>query len=310
MHQIHWALVFFLTCSLPLCAQTPQQEPQSARQALIEMFWAKGGEPFIKHLPEEARKMLIRKGETGDASIVLRVASVGGTSSPLGEHVETFATGPNLLISEQPSQHERIEVAVEHDSWMGDADEIELSVHVYKNGQEQPLSVIPRLIFTLRQEKEIWRLTEINVVARVPFTDSDYLKGLRKQQDDADESAAKVRMLFIPQAENRYAANHPDRGFSCSLSELYAPPTGEEALSYVPPFGNEESNGYRFLLSGCEGTPATKYQLIAVPLEVDSDLRTFCTDQSGTVKSITGAKASRCLSRGKPLNQDTAAAED
>ena len=47
--------------------------PQSARQALIEMFMGKGSDDFAKHLPEAARQTLIRKGETPEgSSFVLR----------------------------------------------------------------------------------------------------------------------------------------------------------------------------------------------------------------------------------------------
>ena len=55
-------------------------------------------------------------------------------------------------MSEQADHHERLEVAVEGDSLMGEQDEIELSVHDYKkDGQEQAIPVVLRLIFTLTQ---------------------------------------------------------------------------------------------------------------------------------------------------------------
>jgi hypothetical protein len=309
MRHIWWALVFVIAWDLPLVSQSSPSSPQTARQALIEMFLAKGGDKFVKHLPDSAKKMLIHKGENTDSSIILRIASLGG-SGALGEHVETFDSGPNLLVSEQPTQHERIEVAVEHDSLMGEADEIELSVHVFKDGEEQSLPVVPRLIFSFVQEKEIWCLTEVTVAAHVPLTDPDYLKGLRKEQDEANESAAKLRMGFITQAETRYAASHADRGFSCALSDLFPMPAtgGDDTASYVPNFGSEDSNGYHFSLSGCEGTPASKYRLLAVPADSNSEMKTFCADQSGTLKTISDAKPSRCFSQGRPANEDGSSA--
>jgi hypothetical protein len=114
-----------------------------------------------------------------------------------GRQLETFDTGPNILVSEQPDQHERIEVAVEHDSLMGEQDAIELSVHDYKDGQEQGLPVIPRLIFTFTQERDVWRLTELTVAGHIPLTDPDYLKVLRKQQDETNEQMAQMRMNMI-----------------------------------------------------------------------------------------------------------------
>ena len=43
---------------------------------------------------------------------------------------------------------------VEHDNLAGEEDEIELSVHDYKDGQPQFLPVVPRLIFSFKQEAE------------------------------------------------------------------------------------------------------------------------------------------------------------
>ena len=114
-----------------------------------------------------------------------------------GEHIETFDAGPTLLITTQNEGHERIEVAVEHDSLLGEEDEIELSIHYYKDGQLQTLPVVPRLTFTFKQEKEIWRLNEVTAAAHVPLTDPDYLKGLRKEQDEANETAAQNRVSII-----------------------------------------------------------------------------------------------------------------
>ncbi|HKV82599.1 MAG TPA: hypothetical protein VJP02_30905 [Candidatus Sulfotelmatobacter sp.] len=106
------------------------------------MFLGKGENDLAKHLPDITRKALIRKDESPESSIVLRVAAIGRSMAAQGRTVETFDTGPNLLVTEQPD-HEKVEVAVEHDSLMGDQDEIELSVHGYKDGQEENLPVFP-----------------------------------------------------------------------------------------------------------------------------------------------------------------------
>src|SRR5215467_1271823 len=157
-------------------ASPPQQ---SARQALIEMFMGKGGDDFTKHLPGEARKALIRKGATAETSFVLHIASIAREVTALGGRMDTFDTGPNILTSEDPNQEQKIEVAVERDSLMGDEDEIELSVHLYKDGRPAPLPVVPSLIFRLKQESEIWTLAEVTVAAHMPLTDPDYLKAQR-----------------------------------------------------------------------------------------------------------------------------------
>jgi hypothetical protein len=300
-------LLVMLAGGSPLVAQTPTPPPpQSARQALIEMFLGKGADAFAKHLPEAARRTLIRKGETPETSVALRISTIGRQVVASGQHLETFETGPILLVSE--SANEKIEVMVEHDILLGEQDEIELSFQYYKNGQLQSLPVVPRITFTFQQEKEIWRLAEITAAAHVPLTDPDYLKSLRKQQDESYESAAQTRLTMIAAAENRYSMNHPDRGYTCTLPDLFAkdPETasGENGYTYDPGQGNDEWNGYRFALSGCDGTPASTFRITATPADADSDMKTFCTDESGGLKFLSSGKSSACFSRGKPVGTD------
>ncbi len=303
--------VTFAGCIL-LPAQTaapPTPPPQSARQALIEMFMGKGENDFARHLPEAARQTLIHKGETPDTSIILKISTIGRQAAAQGEHLETFDEGSTLLTFDQSSGREKTEVAVEHDSLLGEDDEIELSIHYYKDGQLQSLPVVPQLIFTLRQEKEIWRLMEITVAAHIPLADPDYLKGLRREQDEANELQAQIRAGGIAAAEVAYAAKHPDRGYACTLSTLSAPDPAAESggASYSPDVANEESNGYRFTISGCEGTPASKYRVSAVPADADATLKTFCADESGILKFVIGGKVSTCFVQGQPVNTGVAA---
>jgi hypothetical protein len=160
MRHVGLILLAGIAGSFSLSAQTPAATnqtppPQSARQALIEMFIGKGTDDFAKHLPEDARRALIHQGETPETSTVLKIASIGRQISAQGEHTETFDVGPNMLIIQDQNGHQKIEVAVEHDSLLGEEDEIELSIHIYKDGELQSLPIIPRLIFTMKPEKEI-----------------------------------------------------------------------------------------------------------------------------------------------------------
>jgi len=298
-------------------ATTTPPPPQSARQALLEMLTGKGENDFTRHLPEDARKALIRKGETPETNMVLRISTIGHQIADSGQHVETFETGPTILLVEENddqknngrnNQRKKIEVNVEHDSLMGEDDEIELSFRYYKDGELQSFPVVPRLIFTFRQEKEIWRLIEVTAAAHMPLTDPDYLKGLRKQQDEDNEAQAKMRLNIISGAEAGYIEKHPDLGYSCSLSSLFAQDTGanpgEGNVPVDPGQANSDWHGYSFALSGCDGSPAAKYRVTAAPSDPDAGMKTFCTDESQTVKFVAGEKASNCFSRGKPVTQE------
>jgi hypothetical protein len=300
MRRIGTALLAAIAASLSAAAQNPPFQPQSARQALIEMLTGKGENDFKKHLPSAALAALVRKGETPETSLLLRVSGAVRGLTMQGEKVETFDAGPNIMTTENGNTHERVEIAVEQDSLSGEEDEIELSVHVYKNGEPETLPVVPRVIFTMKQEKEIWRVTELTVAAHVPLEDPDYLKGLRKQQDEMNESAAQMRVGMIAQAETNYVANHADTGYVCTFAQLYQNSEGQPNPFAAP--AKDESNGYRFSLTGCSGKPATKYRLRAVPVDPDADIKAFCVDESGRLKSIPAADSSKCFTDGKTVN--------
>jgi hypothetical protein len=304
---------FAINISSPAQARNPTPPPQTARQALIEMFLGSDADALAKHLPENARPTLIRKGETSETSMVQRISLLVRQMSTQGEHIETFDIGPTLLASEKGEGKEKIktEVLVEHDSFMGETDEIELSIHMYRNGQPEFLPVIPQLIFSMTQEKEIWRLTEITLAAHIPLTDPDYLKGIRKQTDAMDENMASMRISMIASAEIRYSSNHPDRGYTCALTGLFgqgdttdAPAQPDEVYTPAAAAG-DDSSGYHFSISGCQGNPASKFQITAVPIESDSEMKAFCADESGTVRFDANGRGSACLTRGQVLNPET-----
>jgi len=77
---------------------------------------------------------------------------------------------------------------------------------------------------------------------------------------------------------------------------------GENRFVYDPGRANEEWSGYRFALSGCDGTPASKYRITAMPVDSDEDIKMFCADDSGTVKALLGTRSSSGFSRGKAIN--------
>jgi hypothetical protein len=313
MRQICFVLLVTLAASISSQAQGQSKTPppQTARQALIEMFLGKSPDAFVKHLPSVASRTLFRKGETPETSIVQRISLIGRQFTAQG-HFETFDEGPTLLVAEQEEGKQKVktEVTVERDNLMGENDEIEVSIHVYRDGEPEFLPVVPRLIFSMTQEKGIWRLTESTLAAHVPLTDPDYLKGVRKQEDQVNESTASSGVTMIASAEARYAAKFPDRGYSCNLTELFGKAesgdaTDQASESYAPNFAADEYSGYHFSLAGCEGTPATKFHITAVPTESHSGMKVFCADESGTVRFEVNGKSASCLSRGQVLNQST-----
>jgi len=111
---------------------------------------------------------------------------------------------------------------------------------------------------------------------------------------------------MMAQAEIKYAAAHPDRGFNCAVADLYPAPEAGGASPYDPGFADQESNGYRFALSGCSGTPARKYRLTGVPVDSKAEIRAFCVNESGTIKSIAADQSSSCFTQGEAVESVTA----
>jgi hypothetical protein len=87
---------------------------------------------------------------------------------------------------------------VERDSLIGEEDKIELSVQVRKDEQPQSLPVVPRPIFTLKQEKEIWRLSEITLAAHVPLTDPGISRACARNKTQRTNQPHKCARPFSP----------------------------------------------------------------------------------------------------------------
>lgn len=334
MRLCHFALAISLTVGASLRAQDapssnpiqqPPKPPQTARQALLEMFLGKSPDSFVKHLPKAARQMLIGKGETPETSIVYRISMIGHQLEAEG-HLETFDDGPSLIVSEseEGSQKIRTEITVEHDSFSGENDEIELSIHIYRDGEPEFIPVIPHLTFSMIQEDGIWKLDETDLSARIPLTDPEYLKGVRHKINEQNENMAQLQLGILAQSESTFKAKHPGRGYTCSLTDLSAKPAmagaavssdspSVPAASGAPtdgssgilimggnPMGND-SWGYHFEASGCDGSPATKFQLTATPLDADAGMKAFCSDESKAFRFDAGGSATACLSQGQPV---------
>ncbi|HEY7616275.1 MAG TPA: hypothetical protein VH744_05685, partial [Terriglobales bacterium] len=281
-------LLTFLVCFW-LHGQTPPPPPQTARQALLEMFMGAGANAFGKHLPESAQRFSSDDGSGLQIDMLQRISSMGRELASHGDKLETFEDGPMLAVVEEAAGERRLEVVVERDNSQGDGEEIELSVNWYENGQPKPLPVIPRIVFSMKEERRVWRVSEVTVSLRVPLSDPEYLKGLLKNQSGRAESSALANLRTINTAEVTYAATYPERGFTCQLADLGPSDSSEEpaedhAMLIDPILASGAKGGYLFAISGCDGSPVSSFQVTAVPSESDLDMPAFCADESGVVR--------------------------
>jgi hypothetical protein len=275
--MIRTALVssILLISAISLNAQTaqpiqPTPPPQSPRQALLEMFLGTTADHLEKHLPEIAKKAFHQLQSGGNMMYLTEISGLGAQAKGTGG-LQIMETGPVLLTVEEPGSREKFEVVVERDDLVGDEDEIDLSFHMYKNGQQQTLPVLPRLTFMMKTESSIWRLSEISFSARMPLADPDFLKDLVKdleeKQRSRNDTLASWSIRIIVNAEDHYRSTHPDRGFTCSLTQLAE--AGKEGEQQGMPIDDElaagKKNGYVFALTGCDSTPSKITSYICIP---------------------------------------------
>src|SRR5437870_11802156 len=166
MRSVSAPAIAVLACSL-LSAQTPAP-PQTARQALIEMFFGSAPNHLEKHLPDATRKTL-QKLDSGDGrSLLSEFSMLSAAAKAGGANLQTFDSGPTLVSVDQSDKAaEHVDITVERADLMGgDEDQIELALHVTTTGKEQALPFIPRFTFSMKSEADVWRLNEIRVTVR------------------------------------------------------------------------------------------------------------------------------------------------
>jgi len=297
--------------------------PQTARQALLEMFFSKTPGTFAKHLPATTLAALEKSGAMAGLQQYGLLAS---QFQAQGNNLQTFETGSILLSGEDPKTGQKIEVTVENDALRGDDDDLELSFQTYRDGQPQRTPFMPRMTFSMKQEKQVWKLNEISVTIRLPLTDPDLLKALTEKvkpqvstattfgapsQDTfssqpqtpavsaAGDATIMAAMKTILTAETTYAATYPRVGYTCTLSDLDGFGSGEpnehQAMLINSGLASGKRYGFVFTLAGCSGAPATSFHLSAAPGANTFGRKAFCADQSGAVRELPDGNPSGCF---------------
>ena len=299
MHRPFALLLPFLL-SLVLGAQTPPP-PQTARQALIEMFLGTAPNHLQKHLPDATRKTLNKMSGANGMSALDEISMFSSLAKASGAKLETFDSGPILLEADDPRDGGKVELTVDGDNLSGEEDQIEVALHMSKNGKEEnTLPFTPRVTFAMKMESDVWRLNEIIFTLHIPLGDPDFLKRIEEQQESQKEQAAKWGLQSIMTAENSYHAVHGN--YACSLSDLRQNQQSKVgtpvAMNMLPDdLAGGKRSGYIFAITGCDGT---QYRVVAEP-ETPGSGRALCSDESGAVRASADGKATTCLSSGEAL---------
>ena len=308
-----------------LCAGIAQGQqaaaaPQTARQALIEMFFSKTPGMFAKHLPAATIAALEKSGALANlqqySTFITQLQAQGHT-------IQTFETGSVLLASEDAKTGQKAEITVENDTLRGDQDDIELMIHATKDGQEPMSPFMPQMVFSMKQEAAIWKLNEISFTIHVPLADPKFLAAITQKMTPQVGSAALTQhgevssalagsdanvlaaMRMILTAEVTYAATYPTVGFTCTLSDLDGfgggQPNEHQAMLINSGLASGKRYGFVFTLSGCGAAPASAFHLTAVPNANTFGRKAFCADQSAVIRSSANGNAAACLASGVPV---------
>jgi hypothetical protein len=303
------------------------EAPQTARQALMEMFFGKTPGTFLKHLPAATRAALEKSGALANLQ---QYSLLAGQLQAQGKNLQTFEAGPVLLATEDPKTGQKIEVIVASDSLRGDQDDIELWFQTYKDNQAKKSPFMPRIVFAMKMESGAWTLNDIAITIDLPLADPDFLKSVTdgvkahaaaaatpptllqgipsqnmRQGANASfggDAGALADVRKIVAAETTYAATYPAVGYTCTLSDLdgfgSAEANEHQAMLISSGLAGGKHHGYSFTLAGCAGSPAGKFQLTAAPVGDSFGRRAFCSDQSGVIRSSADGSAATCLSGG------------
>lgn len=298
---MNWAKIIALLVfsTVNVWAQNPPP-PQTARQALLEMFFGKSPKALERHLPPALLAELRKGGAATVSTMLAKLSSLPGEIAAQTGKIETFEAGPNILIGEEPERHRRVEVTVERDDLSGDEDEIEISVHVYEDEQPVQLPVVPRITFLMKEDEGLWRLNELTLAGHVPLSDPEYVKGfvkeLRRSAGMADTSSAYGAVRTLLTAEKIYQSTYPQRGFTCAIADLGGSGTGtpdpHHAMVIDDELASGKKNGYTYAITNCTGTPATTYRITATP--EDPGQPALCADQSGAMSVAADGNPAHC----------------
>lgn len=322
-----FALTFILFSSLYVFSQ-PQEtppRPQTARQALLEMV-SQGGNAIQKHLTVEVQELLKSSGKASPLGLF-------AASMKMEPGLETFDSGDVLLaFYTDPAKTTKYEIHVDSDDLSGDEDTLLLSVHSFREGKEQDDEfglMSSHFSVSMKLQQNVWRLNSVSVGADFPIGDPEFIKKTLLKTDAAvantpgsnapdvhthlelrSDSAGAAMPTWPPEqtvsflgiAEHTFATLHPETGFTCSLKDLAET---SKAMSVNEQVNTGSYNGYRFALSGCEGTPAGSFQIVAEPMVLQNGAKAFCTDATGNVRVSDDGRGATCLLSGKVQREDS-----
>src|SRR5437763_7253071 len=136
---------------IQVVTQNPTQTP---RQAMIELLTGEES-AAKKHLTLEVQRQIAateRNPSAGGMSLLGMMNMAKGAGGP---EFQAFETGPILFLADNPKDRQRFELRVESDTARGETADIDLSLHAFKDGKEEPIPIGFHLLLGLKQQQSI-----------------------------------------------------------------------------------------------------------------------------------------------------------
>ena len=126
------------------------------------------------------------------------------------------------------------------------------------------------------------------------------IPNLLRARTAANEASAVASVRTVLRGEADYSSNHPEIGYTCSLSEL------ADAGLIDSKLATGQKNGYVFELLGCrnaaDSAAKTEFRITAYPVVRDqTGARAFCSDESAVVKFDRTGSPQGCMANGTTL---------
>jgi hypothetical protein len=308
-------LAVFTSTFLAAQPQAPAPPPQTAREALIEMFTS-GEKGLMKHLTLEVQELLSKPDSQRNPVYLM----FKGMQQQVGNGLQSYPTGSTLFLINEPAQHKKFEVHVENDDLSADEDALQLSLHSFQDGQEQQDEfgyMSSRITIAMKKQQNVWRLSNVGVGMEFPVGDPAFLKKMFYSPTDAKTTGVGVvgpgvhtdltpekpaafdpagTVALLGFAERSFARQHPDVGFTCSFSDLNE---ASKNFGLDPQIASGTYMGYKWNISGCEGKPAGSFQIVAEPIVQGRGAKAACVDATENVRTMDDGRGSACLAFGK-----------
>lgn len=296
---------------IQVAPKTPTQTP---RQAMVELLTGEEA-AAKKHLTLEVQKQIAASAGNPVAGGMSLLGLMNMAKGAGGPEFQAFGTGPILFSADSPKDRERIELRVESDVVHGETADLDLSLHSFKNDQEESLPIGLHFLLGLKLQQSIWRLNAITFSIKLPVGDPRLFdpgtwnqslmasrmmgaSGIGGASATPEKIPVGRAVKMVGMAENVYLRKHPNSGFTCNLADLINIGRGfdnGQPYTYLDSeFATGNYNGYRFKLSSCN---SSQFEVTAEP--VSGLGKAYCSDATNTLRVADDGRGTTCLASGR-----------